>query len=178
MKKGCRAKIPNASERRGPPREIGKYIGLVGVNFEGRCETMNLEQSSWLHKLLALIPSEAAGVVAHLSKTRMTTWKTKLACSGVSPFNRCTPAAIPKYTLNVGQGYCAFSNDLQANVMEGLKSADVYVDHHKVIESVVLEQIHCCITEILASGQVRYLLSWKGRGARGGVRSSQEGKWG
>lgn len=47
----------------------------------------------------------------------------------------------------VGQEQPEFAYDLRANLMEWLKSADVYRDHHKVMECVALEQFYRCLPD-------------------------------
>ncbi|KAG0416129.1 hypothetical protein HPB47_006692 [Ixodes persulcatus] len=45
------------------------------------------------------------------------------------------------------QGYPELAYDLRANLIEWLKSADVYGQHDKVVECMALEQFYCCLPD-------------------------------
>ncbi|CAN7978502.1 unnamed protein product [Ixodes persulcatus] len=131
------------------PFKVTEDIGLFLVNFERTCEKMNFAQDSWPQRLLTLLPCEAADVVARLSREDADDY-VKVKAGLLRKYRLSTEAFRQRFRSmrkKAGQGYPEFAYDLRANLMEWLKSADVYGNHDRVIECVALEQFYRCLPD-------------------------------
>ncbi|KAG0416399.1 hypothetical protein HPB47_006444 [Ixodes persulcatus] len=103
------------------------------------------------HRLLTLLPCEAADLVSRFIKEYAEDYA-KVKASLLRKYRLSTEAFrqrfrnIPK---KAGQGYPEFAYSLRANLTEWLKSADAYGDHNKVVEYVAVEQFHRCLPDTL-----------------------------
>ncbi|KAM7295267.1 uncharacterized protein ISCGN_024772 [Ixodes scapularis] len=131
------------------PYKVGEDIGLFLVNFERTCEKLAFACNTWPQRLLTLLPCEAADVVARLSKE-------DAECYDVVKSN-----LLKRYRLSTevfrlrfrqakkgkDESYLEFAYDLKANLIEWLKSAEVFDNLESVVECFCLEQFYRSIPE-------------------------------
>ncbi|CAN7979184.1 unnamed protein product [Ixodes persulcatus] len=126
------------------PFKVGEDIGLFLVNFERTCEKLGFRRETWSQRLLTLLPYEAADVVARLSKEDAEVYE-KVKASLLRKYRLTTEAFRQRFRSmrkKPEQRYPELAYDLRANLIEWLKSADVYGEHDKVVECVALEQFY------------------------------------
>lgn len=131
------------------PFKVGEDIGLFLVNFERTCEKLGFRRETWSQRLLTLLPCEAADVVARLSKEDAEMYE-KAKASLLRKYRLTTEAFRQRFRSmrkKPEQGYPELAYDLRANLIEWLKSADVYGEHDKVVECVALEQFYRCLPD-------------------------------
>ncbi|CAN7951514.1 unnamed protein product, partial [Ixodes pacificus] len=131
------------------PYRVGEDIGLFLVNFERACERASFARESWPHRLLTLLPCEAADVVARLSREDSEDY-TKVK-SGLLKKYRLSADAFRKRFREVkkktSESYPEFAYSLKSNLEEWLKGSEVFGDHDKVVECVCLEQFFSTLPE-------------------------------
>ncbi|KAM7283707.1 uncharacterized protein ISCGN_000813 [Ixodes scapularis] len=131
------------------PFKVGEDIGLFLVNFERTCEKLGFRRETWSQRLLTLLPCEAADVVVRLSKEDAEVYE-KAKASLLRKYRLTTEAFRQRFRSmrkKPEQGYPELAYDLRANLIEWLKSADVYGEHDKVVECVALEQFYRCLPD-------------------------------
>ncbi|KAM7313255.1 uncharacterized protein ISCGN_003132 [Ixodes scapularis] len=131
------------------PFKVEEDIGLFLVNFERTCEKMGFGRETWPQRLLTLLPCEAADVVARLSREDAEEYA-KVKASLLRKYRLTTEAFRQRFRTmrkKPEQGYPELAYDLRANLIEWLKSADVYGQHDKVVECVALEQFYRCLPD-------------------------------
>ncbi|KAG0418132.1 hypothetical protein HPB47_005107 [Ixodes persulcatus] len=124
------------------PFKVGEDVGLFLVNFERTCEKLSFAPETWPQRLLTLLPCEAAEVVARLSARDADDYdKVK---SSLSKRYRLSAEAFRQRFRNASkkssEGYLEFAYGLKTNLIEWLKSEEVYKSRDKVVECVCLEQ--------------------------------------
>ncbi|CAN8002295.1 unnamed protein product, partial [Ixodes pacificus] len=131
------------------PYRVGRDIGLLLVNFAKACEKASFSRESWPQRLLTLLPCEAAGVVARLSREDSEDY-TKVK-SGILEKYRLFADAFRKRFREVNkktsESYPEFAYSLKSNLEEWLKGSEVFGDHDKVVECVCLEQVFSALPE-------------------------------
>ncbi|XP_040079464.1 uncharacterized protein LOC120850862 [Ixodes scapularis] len=124
------------------PYKLGEDIGLFLVNFERTCEKVQFLRETWPHKLVTLLPCEAADVIARLTR------------EDADNYDQVKAALLKKYRLSTeafrqrfrqasrkpSQSWPEFAYNLKADLIEWLKSAGAHGDHDKVVECVATEQ--------------------------------------
>ncbi|XP_042142239.1 uncharacterized protein LOC121833187 [Ixodes scapularis] len=124
------------------PYKLGEDIGLFLVNFERSCERAGFAREDWPQYLLTLLPCEAADAVARLSGEEAESYESSKAALlkkyrlSTEAFRQRSRTATKKGT----ESFPDFVYTLKANLVEWLKSSDVYGDHDKVIECLAVEQ--------------------------------------
>lgn len=124
------------------PFKTGEDIGLFLVNFERTCDKMSFEKESWPQRLLTLLPCEAADVIARLSKEESENYDA-VKLSLLKRYRLSAEAfrqRFRKATKAKGESYSEYGYSLKLNLVEWLKSAEVYGNHDKVLECICLEQ--------------------------------------
>ncbi|SBO33334.1 SCAN domain protein [Anaplasma phagocytophilum] len=124
------------------PFKVGEDVGLFLVNFERTCERLSFAPETWPQRLLTLLPCEAAEVVARLS------------AGDADDYDKVKSSLLKRYRLSAeafrqrfrnaskksSEGYSEFAYGLKTNLIEWLKSEEVYESRDKVVECVCLEQ--------------------------------------
>ncbi|SBO14988.1 SCAN domain protein [Anaplasma phagocytophilum] len=124
------------------PFKVGEDVGLFLVNFERTCEKLSFAPETWPQRLLTLLPCEAAEVVARLS------------AGDADDYDKVKSSLLKRYRLSAeafrqrfrnaskksSEGYSEFAYGLKTNLIEWLKSEEVYESRDKVVECVCLEQ--------------------------------------
>ncbi|KAG0444653.1 hypothetical protein HPB47_013544 [Ixodes persulcatus] len=124
------------------PFKVGEDVGLFLVNFERTCEKLSFAPELWPQRLLTLLPCEAAEVVARLS------------AGDADDYDKVKSSLLKRYRLSAeafrqrfrnaskksSEGYSEFAYGLKTNLIEWLKSEEVYESRDKVVECVCLEQ--------------------------------------
>lgn len=131
------------------PFKVNEDVGLFLVNFERTCEKMGFGRETWPQRLLTLLPCEAAEVVARLSKEDAEEYG-KVKASLLRKYRLTTDAFRQRFRnmrKKPEQGYPELAYDLRANLIEWLKSAEVYGEHDKVVECMALEQFYRCLPD-------------------------------
>ncbi|KAM7298704.1 uncharacterized protein ISCGN_019278 [Ixodes scapularis] len=124
------------------PYKLGEDIGLFLVNFERSCERAGFAREDWPQYLLTLLPCEAADAVARLSGEEAESYESSKAAL-LKKYRLSTEAFRQRFRTATKKGtesFPDFAYTLKANLVEWLKSSDVYGDHDKVIECLAVEQ--------------------------------------
>ncbi|KAG0413554.1 hypothetical protein HPB47_009287 [Ixodes persulcatus] len=109
------------------PFKVGENVGLFLVNFERTCEKLSFAPETWPQRLLTLLPCEDAETRTSLLK------RYRLSAEA---FRQRFRNASKKSS----EGYSEFAYGLKTNLIEWLKSEEVYESRDKVVECVCLEQ--------------------------------------
>ncbi|KAG0426697.1 hypothetical protein HPB47_026203 [Ixodes persulcatus] len=118
------------------PFKVGEDVGLFLVNFERTCEKLSFAPETWPQRLLTLLPCEAAEVVARLS------------AGDADDYDKVKSSLLKRYRLSAeafrqrfrnaskksSEGYSEFAYGLKTNLIEWLKSEEVYESRDKVVE--------------------------------------------
>ncbi|KAG0426450.1 hypothetical protein HPB47_026425 [Ixodes persulcatus] len=124
------------------PFKVGEDVGLFLVNFERTCEKLSFAPETWPQRLLTLLPCEAAEVVARLS------------AGDADDYDKVKSSLLKRYRLSAeafrqrfrnaskksSEAYSEFAYGLKTNLIEWLKSEELYESRDKVVECVCLEQ--------------------------------------
>ncbi|XP_040062649.2 uncharacterized protein LOC120837396, partial [Ixodes scapularis] len=124
------------------PFKVGEDVGLFLVNFERTCEKLSFAPETWPQRLLTLLPCEAAEVVARLN-TRDADDYDKVKSSLLKRYRLSAEAFRQRFrnaSKKSSEGYSEFAYALKTNLIEWLKSEEVYESRDKVVECVCLEQ--------------------------------------
>lgn len=131
------------------PFKTREDIGLFLVNFERTCDKMGFSRDTWPQHLLTLLPCEAADVVARLNTEDASDYE-KVKLSLLKKYRLSTEAFRQRFrgdTKKTEQSFTEFAYSLRSNLVEWLKSAEVYGDHDRVVECMGLEQLYKCMPE-------------------------------
>ncbi|KAM7306476.1 uncharacterized protein ISCGN_010179 [Ixodes scapularis] len=124
------------------PFKVGEDVGLFLVNFERTCEKLSFAPETWPQRLLTLLPCEAAEVVARLSTIDADDYD-KVKSSLLKRYRLSAEAFRQRFrnaSKKSSEGYSEFAYTLKTNLIEWLKSEEVYESRDKVVECVCLEQ--------------------------------------
>ncbi|XP_042145677.1 uncharacterized protein LOC115318259, partial [Ixodes scapularis] len=124
------------------PFKVGEDVGLFLVNFERTCEKLSFAPETWPQRLLTLLPCEAAEVVARLSTIDADDYD-KVKSSLLKRYRLSAEAFRQRFrnaSKKSSEGYSEFAYALKTNLIEWLKSEEVYESRDKVVECVCLEQ--------------------------------------
>ncbi|CAN7951603.1 unnamed protein product, partial [Ixodes pacificus] len=131
------------------PYKVGEDIGLFLVNFERTCEKVAFARHTWPQRLLTLLPCQAADVVARLSKEDAENYD--VVKSNLLKRYRLSTEAFRLRFRQAKKGkdesHLEFAYDLKANLIEWLKSAEVFDNLESVVECFCLEQFYRSIPE-------------------------------
>lgn len=126
------------------PYELGEDIALFLVQFERTCERYQLAPSTWSHRLVTLLPCEAANVVARLSVSDADDYG-KVKATLLRRY-RISPEAFRQRfreaSKKSNEDYSEFAYGLKTNLVEWLKGANVYESRDKIVECICLEQFY------------------------------------
>ncbi|EEC04061.1 hypothetical protein IscW_ISCW002319 [Ixodes scapularis] len=131
------------------PFKTREDIGLFLVNFERTCDKTGFSRDTWPQHLLTLLPGEAADVVARLSTEDASDYE-KVKLSLLKKYRLSTEAFRQRFrgdTKKTEQSFTEFAYSLRSNLVEWLKSAEVYGDHDRIVECIGLEQLCKCMPE-------------------------------
>ncbi|MDD9361343.1 MAG: hypothetical protein PV344_00175, partial [Anaplasma sp.] len=124
------------------PFKVGEDMGLFLVNFERTCQKLSFAPTTWPQRLLTLLPCEAAEVVARLSARDADDYD-KVKSSLLKRYRLSAEAFRQRFrnaSKKSSEGYSEFAYGLKTNLIEWLKSEEVYESRDKVVECVCLEQ--------------------------------------
>ncbi|KAM7308006.1 hypothetical protein ISCGN_011641 [Ixodes scapularis] len=99
--------------------------------------------------LLTLLPGEAADVGARLNTEDASDYE-KVKLSLLKKYRLSTEAFRQRFrgdTKKTEQSFTEFAYSLRSNLVEWLKSAEVYGDHDRIVECIGLEQLCKCMPE-------------------------------
>ncbi|CAN7981074.1 unnamed protein product [Ixodes pacificus] len=131
------------------PFKTREDIGLFLVNYERTCDKMGFSRDTWPQHLLPLLPCEAADVVARLNTEDASDYE-KVKLSLLKKYRLSTEAFRQRFrgdTKKTEQSITEFAYSLRSNLVEWLKSAEVYGDHDRVVECIGLEQLYKCMPD-------------------------------
>ncbi|KAM7313406.1 axoneme-associated protein mst101(2)-like [Ixodes scapularis] len=123
------------------PFKVGEDIGLFLVNFERTCDRIGWSRDTWPQLLLTFLPCEAAQVVARLSPEEAADYDAvKLGLQ--KKYRLSTEAFRQRFRgarKKTEESYIEFAYNLRSNLVEWLKSAEVYGNHGGIVECFGLE---------------------------------------
>ncbi|KAM7301571.1 axoneme-associated protein mst101(2)-like [Ixodes scapularis] len=133
------------------PFKVGEDIGLFLVNFERTCNRIGWSRDTWPQLLLTLLPCEAAQVVARLSPEEAADYDAvKLGLQ--KKYRLSTEAFRQRFRgarKKPEESYIEFAYNLRSNLVEWLKSAEVYGNHDGIVECFGLEQLYKGMPEVM-----------------------------
>ncbi|CAN7941106.1 unnamed protein product [Ixodes hexagonus] len=124
------------------PFKVGEDMGLFIVNFERTCEKLSFAPDTWPQRLLTLLPCEAAEVDARLSARDADDYY-KVKSTLLKRYRLSAEAFRQRFrnaSKKSSEGYSEFAYGLKTNLVEWLKSEEVYESRDKIVERVCLEQ--------------------------------------
>lgn len=128
--------------------KAGDDIALYLVHFERACENAGFSRETWPQKLICVLPGEVSDVIARMNKEDSEVYdRVKAALLRKCRLSTEAFRLRFRHSKRGNESHSDYAYQIRANFEEWLKSAQVYGNHDKVIELMVLEQFYRGIPE-------------------------------